>query len=418
MWPWNFSRNRPSRRSPTRLPILCSGHWLHLRLPPSCCDSVGSLNVKASNVLAPRLHLAAMPLRSRLASPHIAQLASKVRISALARPRPIAPFPPLRRPFSTSPLLRNTQPPPLPPFPLPFPPPVPPKPSLIRRLFRPLRHLKYLRYLPYKTILFIFVVFWAFESVDNYFKDNIQAIRTQFTVPENTWLYLNLNDLHIVDSPHSERALQVVPFVSSAGKRRMTMLELTTSIQDAAMDPKVRGLVLSFNDSIAEHRSVLTGEVIESSLGYGKMEELQAAIDKFARAKQVQHKLLQMKFDFVEKIQKKFGPAFLEKLRKGEVTLGPEDFETEELNGMLEGGDAKPADPNREVLFDLSKECVIAISDNYSTFSLWGWANSRCSELRSGECCAQDLYATIWRNQFDGVVHGSICKPSFSSDRV
>jgi hypothetical protein len=228
-------------------------------------------------------------------------------------------------------------------------------------------------------------VLYAAVAVDDYFKDNVQAILTQFTVPDNTWLYLNLNDLHIIDSPHSERALQVVPFVSSAGKRRMTMLELTNTIQEAAMDPKVQGMVLSFNDSIAEHRSVLTGEVIESSLGYGKLEELQAAIAKFARAKQAQHKLLQMELELVEEIKKKYGPTFLDKWKKGEVTLDQEFLETTKHNLLSDG--AQPVDPNRTILFDLSNDCVIAISDNYSTLSSGGELISRCSELGPGEYC-------------------------------
>ena len=78
----------------------------------------------------------------------------------------------------------------------------------------------------------------------------IQAILEQFTVPDKTWIYLNLNDLHVTESPHSDRALQILPFVRSAGKRRMTVLELISTLAAAAADPRVKGLVLAFNDSM------------------------------------------------------------------------------------------------------------------------------------------------------------------------
>jgi hypothetical protein len=131
-------------------------------------------------------------------------------------------------------------------------------------------------------------------------KEGVEAILEQFTVPDNTWIYLNLNDLHVTESPHSERALQILPFVSSAGKRRMTVLEMCTALSTASADPHVKGLVLAFNDSMIEHRAILTGEVIESHLGMGVLEELQKAIGHFRMEKRAQRMLEKDEFGIVE----------------------------------------------------------------------------------------------------------------------
>ena len=108
----------------------------------------------------------------------------------------------------------------------------------------------------------------------------------------------------------------------------MTMLELTTTIMEAAADPRVKGMILSFNQSIIEHRAVLTGEVIESKLGTGKLEELQMAILKFAAEKNVV-----------------YHPA------------------ANNVDGQQQQQQS-PVDSQSPI--DLSKHCVIAISDSYS----------------------------------------------------
>ena len=198
------------------------------------------------------------------------------------------------------------------------PPPTPPKSRL--------RYFRLLRYFPYKTALAIALFAYAISKADLSMKESIEAILTQFTVPENTWLYLNLNDLHITESPHSDRALQILPFVSSTGKRRMTVLEMTSTIIDASHDPRVKGLVMAFNPSMIEHRAVLTGEIIESHLGMGALSEIGRSLQFFADAKRMQ--------------------------RKAETpTIEPRRTDGE--RGLVED-------------YHVSKDVVIAIADNYS----------------------------------------------------
>jgi len=103
---------------------------------------------------------------------------------------------------------------------------------------------------------------------------------------------------------------------------------------EAAADPRVKGMILSFNQSIIEHRAVLTGEVIESRLGTGKLEELQTAILKFAAEKSVV-----------------YHPA----PQGGENNVDEQKQQQEQQTGNDSPG-----------TIDLSKYCVIAISDNYS----------------------------------------------------
>jgi len=169
----------------------------------------------------------------------------------------------------------------------PITPPISPTPATSKSR---LRYFRLLRFVPYKTIIAITLLAYGISKADVSMKDSIEAILAQFTVPENTWLYLNLNELHITDSPHSERALQLLPFVSSQGKRRMTILEITSTLIDAGNDPHVKGLVLAFNPSMIEHRAVLTGEVIESHLGMGALNEIGRAIKFFADIKRIQRK--------------------------------------------------------------------------------------------------------------------------------
>ena len=239
------------------------------------------------------------------------------------------PHPPLRsphRPFSQSRIIRNTAPVPPPPPAQPIPPLAPPP--------RPSR-LRYLRYLPYKTFLALGLGFLAARWIDDAIGDSIDAILAQFTVPDNTWLYLNLNDLHVTDSPHSDRALQIVPFVSSAGKRRMTVLEMTTTIMEAAADPRVKGMVLSFNQSMIEHRAIVTGEVIESHLGMGVMTEITYALKYFATVKRMQ--------------------------RQGENPgIEPATYVDEKTgHQIIKGDEGRDYHPSQDV--------IIAVADNYGT---------------------------------------------------
>ena len=176
---------------------------------------------------------------------------------------------------------------------------------------------------------------YFFVKLEKSMLEGIEAILLQFTVPDETWLYLNLNDLHVTESPHSERALQVLPFISSAGKRRMTILEMTTAIIEAAHDRRVKGLVIASNPSMIEHRAVITGEVIESHLGMAAISEIQDAVKAFVRIKRLQR----MNED----------PPI-------EPNMGI-PFSIPELPGL-----AGQYEPCRDV--------VIAISDNYCTNTL------------------------------------------------
>jgi hypothetical protein len=145
----------------------------------------------------------------------------------------------------------------------------------------------------------------------------IHAILEQFTVPDKTWIYLNLNDLHVTESPHSDRALQILPFVSSAGKRRMTMIE---------------------------HRAILTGEVIESSLGMGAMTELQNAIGNFRMLKRAQRLQEKGEDEIVE-------PPFM-------------NFNPPRADQPVWTGEPLPP-------YHPSQDVVIAVSDKYCTDLVW-----------------------------------------------
>lgn len=201
------------------------------------------------------------------------------------------------------------------------------------------QYFRYLKNVPYKTIIALAILFYGAVRIDLSMKESIEAILTQFTVPDNTWLYLNLNDLHITDSPHSERALQIVPFVSSTGKRRMTTLEIATAIFEAARDPRVKGLVLAFNQSMIEHRSILTGEMVESHLGMGVLHELHEALMFFAQAKRLQRK------DETPSIEPNY------------TTDSPEESDIRVISDT---------DGERSVVYQPSRDVIIAISDNYS----------------------------------------------------
>jgi len=199
--------------------------------------------------------------------------------------------------------------------------------------------------MPWKTIIALGIGYYLYTIADETMGQSIQAILAQFTVPDNTWLYLNLNDLHITESPHSERALQIVPFVSSAGKRRMTVLEMITTITQAAADPRVKGLILAFNESMIEHRSILTGEVIESHLGMGVLNELQNAIGTFRIAKRAQ------------RLQQKKEGEVVEPQFQGSCSLKVSD---RKLGEKEESTVVEVVDN-----YHPSQDVVIAIADNY-----------------------------------------------------
>ena len=237
------------------------------------------------------------------------------------------------RSFSHSTIIRNVAPntptqavhPPAPP------PPPPPKSQF--------QYFRLLRYIPYKTILAIALFAYVATRTDVALRESIEAVLAQFTVPENTWLYLNLNDLHITDSPHSERALQLVPFVGSTGKRRMTVLEMTSTIVDAAHDPRIKGLVLAFNQSMIEHRPVLTGDVIESHLGMGALNELGRALKYFSEVK---------------------------KMQRGIGSPSVESTPVKQAEETTKSTDSTPKEKVENILpYDLSQDVIIAIADNY-----------------------------------------------------
>ena len=236
-------------------------------------------------------------------------------------------IPPPEKPFVTAPL----SPPPPPP-----PPPQPAKKGLFERLRR----------LPWKIIIAIGILYYGYSLAERIMRESVQALLTQFTVPDNTWIYLNLNDLHVTESPHSDRALQIVPFVSSAGKRRMTVLEMTTTITQAAADPRVKGLILAFNESMIEHRAIITGETIESHLGMGVLNELQSAIGIFRIAKRAQR---------------------LQQKKEGEHVEPPiGEWPASALTSGKKGGNEEDALVGVEG-YHPSQDVVVAIADNYCT---------------------------------------------------
>ena len=154
---------------------------------------------------------------------------------------------------------------------------VPPKPRL---------RLHLLRFVPWKTIFFLVVFGYGAWSIEKWVRKSVLAILGAFSIPENTWLYLNLNDLHVTDSPHADRALQMLPFVPGRGKRRMTTLDITNTIYGAAEDPNVKGLILAFNQSTIEH--VAIGGAVESHLGLATIQEISLAIRNFSSRKKEQ----------------------------------------------------------------------------------------------------------------------------------
>jgi len=229
----------------------------------------------------------------------------------------------------------GAQEPPISPTTPPLPPPVGQgRFSTLRRIFR---------WIPWKTLIVIGGIVYIIAALEETAKDGVHAIIELFSVPDNTWLYLNLNDLHVIESPHSERALQIVPFLSSAGKRRMTVLEMTSTLSAAAADPRVKGLVLAFNESIIEHRAILTGEVIESHLGMGVLKELQTAIGKFRLQKRAQRMLQKGENEVVEPPQVQSPGQAVDKF----VTIG-EDLP----------------------VYHPCQDVVIAVADKYCTCAL------------------------------------------------
>lgn len=246
---------------------------------------------------------------------------------------------PFHRSFRTIPLIQYAEHA-IPTVPNPQQPPIPPttppvaSPNVKRNRFA------FLRWIPWKTIIVLGGGLYLLALIDEALAGGVEAALDQFTVPDNTWIYLNLNDLHVTESPHSERALQLLPFVSSAGKRRMTVFEMTVSLATAAADPRVKGLVLAFNDSMIDHRAILTGEVIESHLGMGVMTELQKAIGNFRIQKRAQRMAEKGENEVVE-------PPYLQ-------------INTEATQGFVKFGENLPD-------YHPSQDVVIAVSDKYCT---------------------------------------------------
>ena len=141
----------------------------------------------------------------------------------------------------------------------------------------------------------------------------------------------------------------------------MTVLEITTTLRRAAADPRVRGLILAFNESVIEHRSILSGEVIESHLGAGVLGEIQQAIANFRREKQAARlhelqdtvdELRAQKDDINRNIDRLLG--------SGEEKNVSEENDNVEI--IKETHDEKEDDG-----YDFENNVVIAVADNYCT---------------------------------------------------
>ena len=122
----------------------------------------------------------------------------------------------------------------------------------------------------------------------------------------------------------------------------MTVFELTSTIFDAAHDPLVQGMVLSFNPSMIEHRAVVTGELGDSHIGMGVLSEICRALNYFSDMK---------------KLQRGIEPSG----RKPAILPGQKLAEEPKVSENPTSQDEKP-----QSLYDLSKDVLIAIADNYS----------------------------------------------------
>jgi len=120
---------------------------------------------------------------------------------------------------------------------------------------------------------------------------------------------------------------------------------MVTAIMSAAADPHVHGMILAFNDSMIEHRGLLTGEIIESHLGMGVLDELQTAIATFRLMKEGQR--LQRMADQLQ--------GTVDRLDNEQLALGMKEIPVVSRHDVLE----------RVPL----ENTVIAISDNYCAFS-------------------------------------------------
>ena len=128
----------------------------------------------------------------------------------------------------------------------------------------------------------------GFILIDANFRHSVKALLAQYTVPDNAWLYLNLNDLHVVDSPHSGRGFDTIPLVGASRRRRITNLELAAGIRRAGDDPRIKGIILSFNPSTLESRY---GSAAETHLGFAAIGELRSALEEFIIIKTLQRKM-------------------------------------------------------------------------------------------------------------------------------
>lgn len=131
----------------------------------------------------------------------------------------------------------------------------------------------------------------------------------------------------------------------------MTVLEMISTLLEAAHDPRIKGLIIAFNESMIEHRAILTGEVIESHLGMGVLNELQKALAVFRAAKLAQK---MAEIDGVEILNVE-SPAPNDSVKPSEaVFVTPPEADTE----LAERG-LQRYNPDQDV--------IIAIGDKYST---------------------------------------------------
>jgi hypothetical protein len=130
----------------------------------------------------------------------------------------------------------------------------------------------------------------------------------------------------------------------------MTLLEVTETLVAAGMDTRVKGIVLAFNESMIEHRAVLTGEIIESRLGMGALNELCWALQVFVTMKKLQR-------------MEALGQQLSESSRNQSAAEEGSDLDAKI---QLVGKVGRFIDLfGMESLAQVSEYCAIAVADNY-----------------------------------------------------
>lgn len=144
----------------------------------------------------------------------------------------------------------------------------------------------------------------------------------------------------------------------------MTVLEIISQLESAALDPRVQGLILAFNDSVIEHRAILSGEMIESHLGMGVLSEIREAIIKFKFVKKNERHLMAMDSSNATGKQ----GAMNDNLGESETNSVLTDIRSlvapNDDDAAIAHGDSKET-VDGGVLWDTDKDVVIAIADNY-----------------------------------------------------